>query len=427
MNSQPLTVLVAEDSPTQALNLQHLLEHNGYRVVLRGDGAQALEEARRSKPDVIISDIVMPEMDGFALCRAIKADPALADVPVLLVTSLSDPEDVFRGLDAGADSFIIKPYEETFLTNRVHFVLLHRQMRNADRSQMGVEINLHGRRHFITSDRLQILNLLLSTYEVAIQRNEDLRRSEERLRQANAELRDANRRLEAQAAELQCANGELESFNYTISHDLRSPLRHIDGYVGMLEEDAGERLDEGMLQYLADIRGSVRHMAVLMDELLAFSRLGRKPIEKMTCEMEPLVRLALDEARGSRTDTRVAIGTLPNIAADPVLMRQVWINLLSNALKYSAPRGGDARVEVSGELDGDNARFVVRDNGVGFDPRHADKLFGVFQRLHSGEEFEGTGVGLAIVQRIVQRHGGSISATSAPGEGAEFRFEVPAA
>lgn len=425
MSTNKVTVLIAEDSATQAMNLQHLLEGCGYRVVVCVDGLQALAQARRERPDLIISDIVMPGMDGFALCREVKDDPALADVPVLLVTSLRDPEDVLRGLDAGADSFITKPFEESFLVNRVRFVLLHRQMRTADRSEIGLEINLHGRKHFITSDRLQILNLLLSTYELAMQRNDDLRRSEERLRTANASLREANAQLEAQAAELQLTNQELEAYSYTVSHDLRAPLRHIDGYIAMLEEDAAEVLTGEMRQHFDSIRDSARHMGLLMDEILALSRLGRRQVERMPFRMQEAVERALAEARGRHAAATVEIAPLPDAGGDPLLLRQVWVNLLSNALKYSAPRGEAARVEVRGECDGDVARYVVRDNGVGFDPRYADRLFGVFQRLHSAEEFEGTGVGLAIVQRIVQRHGGRISATSAPGEGATFTFELP--
>lgn len=422
----PATILIAEDSPTQAMNLQYLLEQHDYEVVVCENGEQALTAARAKKPDVVISDIVMPRMSGYQLCRALKADPALADVPVLLVTSLNDPEDVLRGLDAGADSFILKPYEQNFLINRIRFVLLHRQMKREDRGQIGLEINLNDRTHFITSDRLQILNLLVSTYEAAIQRNEELRRSEEELRESNTALRDVNRQLEERAIELEQANRELEAFSYTISHDLRTPLRHINGYAAMLQEDAGAVLQPGMRRYLDLIQESSRHMGMLMDELLAFSRLGRQPIERMPVDMNELARRALRDVQGERyREARVAIAPLPHAYADSLLLRQVWVNLLSNALKYSAPRGAEARVEVSGDSDGQIVRYTVSDNGVGFDPQYADRLFGVFQRLHSSEEFEGSGVGLAIVERIVQRHGGMIHAQAVAGEGATFTIELP--
>ncbi|MCM2335837.1 MAG: ATP-binding protein, partial [Pseudomonas sp.] len=177
-----------------------------------------------------------------------------------------------------------------------------------------------------------------------------------------------------------------------------------------------------MRRYLDSIGDAARQMGALIDDLLAFSRLGRKPVERVEVDMHALVAHAAAELGAG---PRLRLEPLPAAHVDPVLFRQVWINLLSNALKYSAPRGDAARIVVSGERVAGWARYVVRDNGVGFDMRYADKLFGVFQRLHSNDEFEGTGVGLAIVQRIVVRHGGTIDAVAAPGEGATFTLQFP--
>jgi len=245
-----------------------------------------------------------------------------------------------------------------------------------------------------------------------------------RRKQAELAVLALNAELQANAEQLQQSNRELEAFSYTISHDLRAPLRHIDGYARMLQEDAGDQLDAEMRRYLDAVGDSARQMGALIDDLLAFSKLGRKQVERVDVDMGALVQGVAEELRVGG-DPRVSIGPLPAALADPVLFKQVWLNLLSNAIKYSAPRGGAARVEVSGERNGDRVQYRVRDNGVGFDMRYADKLFGVFQRLHSQDEFEGTGVGLAIVQRIVARHGGSIAADSQPGLGATFTFEFP--
>ena len=231
-----------------------------------------------------------------------------------------------------------------------------------------------------------------------------------------------NAELGASAVQLQQTNRELEAFSYTISHDLRAPLRHIDGYARMLHEDAGDQLDADMRRYLDTISDSARQMGALIDDLLAFSRLGRKPVERTEVDMHALLERVVQELGGA---DRVSLGALPAAQVDPVLLKQVWVNLLSNALKYSAPRGDAARIEISGEHGDGIVRYQIRDNGVGFDMRYADKLFGVFQRLHSHDEFEGTGVGLAIVQRIVLRHGGAISAQAEPGRGAIFTFELP--
>lgn len=245
-----------------------------------------------------------------------------------------------------------------------------------------------------------------------------------RRKQAELAVSALNAELQTNTEQLQQSNRELEAFSYSISHDLRAPLRHIDGYARMLQEDAGDQLDAEMRRYLDAVGDSARQMGALIDDLLAFSKLGRKPVERVEVDMGALLQRVAEELRLAG-DPRVSIGPLPAALADPVLFKQVWLNLLSNAIKYSAPRGDAARVEVSGEQLGDRVRYSICDNGVGFDMRYADKLFGVFQRLHAQDEFEGTGVGLAIVQRIVARHGGSIAADSQPGLGATFTFELP--
>ena len=243
-----------------------------------------------------------------------------------------------------------------------------------------------------------------------------------RRKQTERAIASLNAELALNAEQLQQSNHELEAFSYSISHDLRAPLRHIDGYARMLQEDAGDQLDAEMRRYLDTISDSARQMGALIDDLLAFSRLGRKAVECTEIDMQDLVGRVVHEVGA---EERVSFGALPPAFADPVLLKQVWVNLLSNALKYSAPRGDGARIEISGEHGDGILRYRICDNGVGFDMRYVDKLFGVFQRLHSPDEFEGTGVGLAIVQRIVIRHGGTISAEAEPGRGAIFTFELP--
>lgn len=246
-----------------------------------------------------------------------------------------------------------------------------------------------------------------------------------RTQRLGLQLERAHREQASKALELERSNRELEAFSYTISHDLRAPLRHIGGYAQMLQEDAADQLTPDMRRYLDAITDSSRRMGALIDDLLAFSRLGRKPIERSAVDMSRLIEQVLHELRMDGIATTVDVGALPPASADPMLMRQVWLNLLSNAMKYSRNRGADATVQVTGERDERKVRYRVRDNGVGFDMRYADKLFGVFQRLHTDEEFEGTGVGLAIVQQIVHRHGGHIRADAMPGQGACFTFELP--
>lgn len=209
----PVEILIAEDSPTQAERLKYILEQQGHQVTVAANGLLALAALRRQKPTLIISDVVMPEMDGYELCRRVKADASLGDIPVILVTTLSDPQDVIRGLECRADNFILKPYDERYLLNRVQFVLINREMRQTDQPGMGLEIYFDGQRHFITADRLQILNLLLSTYEAAIQRNKELSLVQEALERTNAELQQLTLELEQRVGQ---RTQQLEQINQAL-------------------------------------------------------------------------------------------------------------------------------------------------------------------------------------------------------------------
>ncbi len=251
------------------------------------------------------------------------------------------------------------------------------------------------------------------------------RQAEEAIRNLNVEL---ERRVGARTAELEGALRELESFSYSVSHDLRSPLRAISGYAKIIEEDYGAKMDAEGNRLLNRIVGGAIRMSELIDDLLDFSRIGRTELRKVPIEMAEQVREVLAEMPevGGGRNLRLDVDALPTVVADRGLMRQVWFNLLSNAIKYSQGRD-PVTVKVGGGLEKGDAHFFVRDNGAGFDMQYAGKLFQVFQRLHRDPAFEGTGVGLAIVARIVQRHGGRVWAEAEPDKGATFHFTLPAA
>jgi signal transduction histidine kinase len=244
----------------------------------------------------------------------------------------------------------------------------------------------------------------------------------ERVKGQAAEL---ERRVAERTAELAATNKELEAFSYSVSHDLRAPLRAVDGYARMLEEDYGAGLDAEGRRLLGVVREASARMGRLIDDLLAFSRLGRQEPVRRRVEMNALVAEVIGELRGD-SSAAIDAAALPAAQADPAMMKQVWANLVGNALKYSGKRER-AVVQIGGKLEGASAVYWVRDNGVGFDMRYAQKLFGVFQRLHRADEFPGTGVGLAIVQRVITRHGGRVWAEGRPGEGACFFFSLPGA
>jgi PAS domain S-box-containing protein len=243
---------------------------------------------------------------------------------------------------------------------------------------------------------------------------------------AEQAIRELNSALEAKAVQLQTINSELESFSYSVSHDLRAPLRAMDGFALMVEEDYGARLDAEGRRYLSVIRENSRRMGALIDDLLAFSRVGRLPVLAQEINVESLVREVIEEALNEHGETapQIEVGPLPAARGDRGLLRQVWTNLISNAIKYSS-KTARPRIEVHGQQCASENLYSVRDNGVGFDMKYAEKLFGVFQRLHRTDEFSGTGVGLAIVHRVVTRHGGRVWAEGEINGGAVFSFALP--
>ncbi len=568
--NQDIDVLIVEDSPTQIAHLSYLLEEEGYAVRTTTNGRQALAAIRSRMPTIIISDIMMPEMDGYTLCRAIKADATLKNVPVILVTDLNSPQDVVMGLECCADNFITKPYDPQFLLARITQSLLNKALRSPHSRDAPVQIELAGSRYTISAERHQILDLLIPTYEEAVRLNQKLKeqqqelalevqertaanerlvaemaerkRAEEALRKSEEQTRtilnlaneayiamdsdgvirdwnraaevtfgwpredilgkplvesvippryreahtrgvqhflktgegpvlnkrieiealhkdghelpvelsitpirlaerfifcaflhditerkQAERELRTRTEQLEAANKELEAFSYSVSHDLRAPLRHINGFADLLQRHVTSMLDEKGRRYLGTISDSVRQMGLLIDDLLTFSRMGRTQLHFTEVNLEELVRQVMDDLKPEMEERRIAwtVGALPNVSGDRAMLRQVLVNLLGNAVKYTRPCK-QARIEI-GCTDGSGETVIfVRDNGVGFDMQYAHKLFGVFQRLHGATEFEGTGIGLALVQRIIHRHGGRIWAESAVDKGATFYCSLPA-
>jgi two-component system, sensor histidine kinase and response regulator len=404
-------VLAAEDSLVQAKRLTHLFDNYKIAYKIFKNGAEALAQAKLEKPLLIISDVVMPVMDGYEFCATVKADKELRNVPFVLLTSLSDPLDIIKGLQAGADNFITKPYEESYLISRINYLLTNLYIRQQGASDMSIEIMFQNQRFQINSDKKQILDLLLSVYEAAISRNSQLVEAQNQLQKLNQDLESANQ--------------ELEAFARTVSHDLRTPLNGVIGFGEILKADFSDRLDDAAIEYLDWILGSAGKMSILIEDLLAFSRSGNSEIVSEKVNLSEMTKEVVADLQKVTypASCKVNVQDGVTVFADPKMMRVVLNNLLGNALKYSQ-KVENPEIEF-GKTDIHGKQVVyARDNGAGFDMKDAKDLFSPFIRLHSKKDFQGTGIGLSTVKRIIERHGGEIWFESAPNQGAVFYFTL---
>ncbi len=417
MNGPQTHILIVEDSLIQAELLRRILVQQGYRVTLAKDGAEGLASARKEPPEIIISDITMPVMDGFEMCQAIRQDAVLGDIPVILLTMLTDTRDVIRGLNAGADYYVTKPFNEQYLLTRINTALKYPPGHGDEKIEM--ELSIEGEKYPVRAGRQQIMNLFISIYENAALKNRELMLAQDQLNILNA-------RLEEKTQALQEANKDLEGFAYSVSHDLRTPLRAIDGFSQQVLKRYEDKLDDEGQRYLNLVRDNTQKMSQLIDDILAFSRMGRQGMSMSEVNMEGLAREVFEELMHTVNgrDLTVEIKPLPPAHGDLAILRQVWVNLLANAIKFTRHKPA-AAIQVGSYAEGQENVFFVKDNGAGFDMQYAEKLFGVFQRLHSAEEFEGTGIGLAIVKRIITRHGGRVWAEGKVNKGATFYFALP--
>lgn len=456
-------ILVVEDSPTQAEKLKYVLEKNDLRVSIALSGKDALKLLKDHKPSIVISDVVMPEMDGYELCKHIKTDEKLKDIPVILLTALSDTKDVLRGLECGADNFITKPYDDGYLLSRINHILLNRELRKNEQVQLGVKVFFSGQNFLITSERQQILDLLLSTYETAVRQNGELietrdelkalneqleqkveertaalkeeiterKRSEEELGKYRGRLEELveqrTAELKKMTDELSRSNADLQQFAYAASHDLQEPLRGIAGFVGLLERRYKGKLDKKADEFIDYIIEDVKRMQMLIKDLLEYSRIDTKSRIFRVTNCSLVLEEAIYNLRSAieESGTEVTYDLLPIVMGDASQLKRLFQNLIGNAIKFRSDK--IPRIHISAGRERDDWVFSVRDNGIGIEPKYFARIFTVFQRLHTRDKYEGTGIGLAVCKKIVERHGGRIWVESRPGEGSTFYFTLPSA
>ena len=359
-----LRVLIAEDDPSTRRILETILTQHGYDVVSTCDGLEAWQELQaEDSPRLVVLDLMMPNMDGLEVCRRIRQSHNLQSTYIIILTSQGRKESIIAGLNAGADDYITKPFDREELRARI---------------AVGARI-------------------------VELQRD-----------------------LSHRVAELGRSNAELEQFAYICSHDLQEPLRKIQAFGDRVKSSYSEVLDERGRDYLQRIQDAAGRMQKLISDLLKYSRVTTKSQPFVSVNLAQVAREVVSdlEVRIERTGGCVEVGDMPTIDADPTQMRQLLQNLIGNGLKYH--REDEAPVvKVHGEVLDVMCKIIVEDNGIGFDEKHVSRIFEVFQRLHGSSEYEGTGIGLALCRKIVERHGGSITAESSPGQGATFIATLP--
>ncbi len=388
----PKKILTVDDSLTYLHEVAAQLRQEGYDVIPARSGEEALELLSVQSVDCILLDLVMPGLSGQETCRRIKSSTAWRDIPLIMHTALGEQAAMIEGINAGADDYIAKSSDLEVLCARVRAQLRRKQFEDENRN---------------------IREQLLQKEVEVVAAN-----SARELAEIRATFVD----------ELRSKNIELEAFSYSVSHDLRAPLRSIDGFSKLLLVDYADKLDAKGQDYLHLVRESAQRMGELIDDLLLLSRVGRADLNRDQIDLSEIARGVSEELKKKDPDRHVkwCIEDQLLVEADSGLMRVAFDNLLGNSWKFTA-KVSAPRIEVGTDQQEGVAVFFVRDNGAGFSMEYAEKLFSPFQRLHAESEFEGTGIGLATVHRIIDRHGGRIWADSAVDHGATFYFTIPPA
>ncbi|MBV6324811.1 hybrid sensor histidine kinase/response regulator [Duganella violaceipulchra] len=436
-----IEILIVEDSPTQAERLRRLIQSMRYGARVAGNGQLALDAIRERKPHLVLSDIVMPEMDGYTLCRAIKADPELRDIPVILVTSLMDPKDIIRGIECGADNFIRKPYAEDYLLNRIGHMLMNQKLRKNQNMEIGIALYLGDQKHFINAERQQILDLLISTYEQAVQVNSELQARERQVIELNmrlahhaGELETINREIALKNLELAEASRMKSAFIANMSHELRTPLNAIIGFTGALLMKLPGPLNVEQDKQLNTIRTSARHLLSLINDILDVAKIeaGKVTLELESVQCQHLVNDVVDTLRplalqkGLQLEVELVEEAIV-LETDRRALTQILLNLANNAIKFT--ESGKVRVTLSkrpGEGRG-IVEFAVADSGAGIREEDQAKLFQAFSQLDSTStrHAEGAGLGLYLCQNLANLIGGSLFFKSDFGQGSTFTLALP--
>lgn len=384
------TILMVDDTPANLGMLSEVLEAHGYAVVVAQDGIEAVERACFVQPDLILLDVMMPGLDGIATCQRLKSLAPTRDIPVIFMTALSDGNEKIRGFEAGGVDYVTKPFRMDELLARIGTHLMLRAVQQQLRRQ-----------------------------------NMQLQEEIARRRRVEASLQQTHDELEQRSLKLARSNAELEQLAYVASHDLQEPLRMIGSYLQLLEKRYRDKLGPEACEFIGFAVDGARRMQDLINDLLSYSRIGTRSRLFEPVDCNAVMKTVLDTLRLSIKESGAAIACdpLPTVSGDPLQLAQLLQNLAGNAIKFRGARA--PRIHLRAEADDGFWHFSVEDNGIGIAPDYFDRIFVMFQRLHSRAAYPGTGIGLAICKKIVERHGGRIWVESEAGKGSTFHFTLP--
>jgi signal transduction histidine kinase len=427
-------ILIAEDSLIQAIQLKYLLEKHHYKAIVAENGQQALDLLEQYEPKIIISDICMPVMDGYELCRKVKAEKRNENIPVILLTSLANPEDVIEGLDCGADNFITKPYSEAYLISHIEQIIENRKVHLTDRVSFGIEIMFGGKQRLINADQLQMLTLLMSTYEAAIAKNQELLIIQKQLQNMNNQLEEL---VAIRTKELLLAKEKAEesdklktAFLANMSHEIRTPMNGILGFSQLLKEPDLSVQEKS--KYIDTIDNSTHQLLSIITDILNISKIEAG--EETTYSLFFNLRELLDEIKSfflplaKQKNLKLSLVNnlspgIVNIKSDPFKLRQILDNLIGNAIKFT-PKG---KVEIAVTSKKDKLIFSIKDTGIGIDSSMHKVIFDRFRQveLTHSRKYGGTGLGLSLAKSYIEMLAGTIQLDSSLGKGSVFSFEVP--